>query len=307
MRNKTSKTSIYCFYTSLVLFSLFSFKADNVQQTTGGASAADTIQTSAGFKIRTVIVDAGHGGKDPGAFGPNTNEKTVTLALALKLQKAIERDLPDVNVIMTRSSDTFVELHKRSDIANKNKGQLFISLHCNSLANRKSTELVRYKKGKRGKKIPVYKTVSIPNRSGKGPMILVYGSRRIGAQEEALRENAVIYAEKDYKDNYAGYDPNNPTSVILLNAFRDKYRKQSIRLANLIDNQFTDNDGRESNGIKEQVVLVLDHTAMPAVLIETGFINNPDDEDYLTSSQGQNEMVSSIVRALKNYKQQVEN
>ncbi|RCH53586.1 N-acetylmuramoyl-L-alanine amidase [Mucilaginibacter hurinus] len=271
-----------------------------------GKALTDSVQTN-GFRIHTVVVDAGHGGKDPGAYGANSNEKTITLSLALKLQKAIERDLPDVKVIMTRTTDTFVELHKRADIANKNQGQLFISLHCNSLANRTSTELVGYKKGKGGKNVPVYKTVSVPNRSGKGAMILVYGSKRVGAQEEALRENAVIYAEKDYKDNYAGYDPNNPASVILLNTFRDKYRKQSIRLATLIDTEFTETDGRRSAGVKEQVVLVLDHTAMPAVLIETGFINNPDDEDYLTSDEGQAEMVNSIVRALKNYKKQVEN
>ncbi|RYZ94525.1 MAG: N-acetylmuramoyl-L-alanine amidase [Sphingobacteriaceae bacterium] len=281
----------------LVLFFLCSFK--NAQ------SATDSLQTP-GFKIRNVVIDAGHGGHDPGAQGPTTNEKTITLELALKLQKAIERELPDVNIIMTRTTDKFVELHKRADIANKNQGQLFISLHCNSLANRTSTEITGYKT-RHGKKVPIYKTVSIPNRSSRGTMVLVYGSRRVGAQEEALRENAVIYAEKDYKSNYAGYDPDNPASTIMLNAFRDKYRKQSIRLASLIDTEFTETDGRPSKGVKEQVLLVLDHSAMPAVLIETGFINNPDDEDYLTSDQGQNEMVNSIVRALKNYKKQVEN
>ncbi|GAA4309615.1 hypothetical protein GCM10023149_03990 [Mucilaginibacter gynuensis] len=300
MKNKTLKRLNYYFPLLLILFTLSSFQNDD------GKPKRDTVQTS-GFKIKTIVVDAGHGGHDPGAFGSHSNEKTVTLALALKLQKAIEKDLKDVNVIMTRTDDNFIELHRRSDIANKNQGQLFISLHCNSLAGRRVTEVTGYKKGKKGKKIPIYKTVSVPNRSGKGAMILVYGSRRVGAQEEALRENAVIYAEKDYKDNYAGYDPENPASVILLNTFRDKYRKQSIRLATLIDNEFTDTDGRVSAGVKEQVVLVLDHTAMPAVLVETGFINNPDDEAYLTSEEGQNEIVASVLQAIKNYKKQVEN
>ncbi|MEO6498629.1 MAG: N-acetylmuramoyl-L-alanine amidase [Mucilaginibacter sp.] len=299
MKINTAKPSIYRLPALLVLFCSLTLSSYS-------SPKLDSLQ-SGGFRIRTVVVDAGHGGKDPGAFGPTTNEKTVTLALALKLQKAIEKELPEINVIMTRTTDNFVELHKRADIANEKQGQLFISLHCNSLANRRSTEVVGYKNGRHGKKIPIYKTVSTPNRSAKGAMILVYGSRRVGAQEEALRENAVIFAEKDYKSNYAGYDPENPASVILLNTFRDKYRKQSIRLATLIDTEFTDTDGRYSAGVKEQVVLVLDHTAMPSVLIETGFINNPEDEDYLTSDEGQAEMVNSIVRALKNYKKQVEN
>jgi N-acetylmuramoyl-L-alanine amidase len=301
MMIKISRKHIYIF--SALLVSLFNAvePAKAFDQQT-----ADSVQAPEGFKLRTVVIDAGHGGKDPGAFGPNTNEKTVTLALALKLQKAIKRDLPDVNAIMTRDDDTFVELHKRADMANNAKGQLFISLHCNSLANRKVTDVVGYRKRK-GKKIPIYKTTTVANRTGKGAMILVYGSKRVGAQEEALRENAVIFTEKNYKDNYAGYDPDNPASVIMLNTFRDKYRKQSIRFASLVDSELTGTYNRESHGVKEQVVLVLDHTAMPSILVETGFINNPDEEDYLTSDEGQTEIVNAILSALKSYKKQLEN
>jgi len=260
----------------------------------------DTV-TSSGYKIKTIIVDAGHGGRKTGAAGSYSLEKNVTLAIALKLQTALEKEMKNVNIVMTRTDDEDISLGQRSVIANKNKGNLFVSIHCNSLSDTHRREVVGHKHHK-----PVYRTVSVPDRSGKGVLILVYGLGRVGAQNEALRENADIYEDKDYKENYQGSDPNDPQSVIVLNAFKLKYRRQSIRLANLINDEFTQTDGRHSDGVKEQVVFVLDHTAMPSVLVETGFINNHADEDYLNSENGQNEIVASVVRALKNYKTEVE-
>ncbi|MBK0379132.1 N-acetylmuramoyl-L-alanine amidase family protein [Mucilaginibacter segetis] len=239
----------------------------------------DTIKIQ-GFKFKTIVIDAGHGGKDPGAHGKYSQEKNVALSIAKKLQLAIQTQIKDINVVMTRADDTFIELNKRSDIANKNQGNLFISIHCNSSPEG---------------------TASRPNKR-KGVMLLVYGFHRVQEQLEAVRENASIFAEKDYKDNYKAYDENDPANVIVLKAFTQKYRKQSILFGDLLNNEFKNTDNRESVGVKEQGVLVLAHSAMPAVLIETGFINNPDEEEYLNSEQGQNEIVQSIIRAVQAYR-----
>ncbi|HEY2584086.1 MAG TPA: N-acetylmuramoyl-L-alanine amidase [Mucilaginibacter sp.] len=263
----------------------------------------DTI-TSNGYKIKTIVVDAGHGGPHSGeghfslgASGSYSKERNVTLAIALKLQKAIEKDMSGVKVVMTRTSDEDVAWQKRADIANENKGDLFISLHCNSLADRHIREVVGHKHHK-----PVYRTVEVPDRSGKGVLILVYGFHRSKEEEKAIKENLI---EEDSELN-VNPDPNDPQSLILMNEYKRKYRKQSIHLAELINNEFVETDGRHSEGIREQGVLVLCHSAMPAVLVETGYINNPDDEAYLNSEEGQNEIVASIVRALQSYKNEVE-
>lgn len=244
------------------------------------------------YRIKTVIIDAGHGGHDPGAHGNNSNEKQVTLELALKLQKLLQKEMKDLNVVLTRNTDTFVELKQRAEIAAKNTGDIFISIHCNSLANRR----IKTSRGYR----------SVPNTSGKGAMILVYGLHRQSEQDEALRENAVILKEKNYKENYDGYDPNNPESMIVLGLVSNTYRKQSIKLANYVNNEFTDKDGRNSLGVKEQGVLVLARASMPAILVETGFINNPDEEQYLNSDDGQEEITQSLMRAIKNYRKEFE-
>lgn len=228
------------------------------------------------FKFKTVIIDAGHGGKDPGTHGVYSKEKTVALGIALKLRDLILDRMEGVKVVMTRSTDVFIELHKRTDIANSNKGNLFISIHCNSTPQRKTAE--------------------------RGTLLLVYGFHRSQEQREALRENASIYIEKDYKEKYNGYGSNSAINTIVLNAFQQKYRQQSITFGDLVSREFKKTDGRHSHGVKEQGVLVLAQSGMPAVLVETGFINNPADEAYLNSSDGQNEIARSILRALKEYK-----
>lgn len=282
MKNKALKRFIYCLSPLVFLFALCCFKVN-------GAIKKDTIVNS-GYKLRTIIVDAGHGGHT-GATGEYSTEEGVTLALALKLQKAIEKDIPDVKVVMTRTTPAGVALQTRSDIANNNKGDLFISLHCNSLADR-----ISYQHGRK---------IRIPDRSGKGVLILVYGFHRDREETAALREN--LFEEKDIKGGpNEGFDPNDPAAMIVLNAFKAKYRKNSIKFANLVNNEFTQTDGRRSDGVKEQGVLVLCHSAMPSVLVETGFINNPEEEAYLNSESGQNEIVASIVRAIVEYKKEVE-
>lgn len=235
------------------------------------------------FKFKTIVIDAGHGGKDPGAHGSHSVEKNVALAIAKKLEHLVKKNMQDVNVIMTRRTDRFVELNKRADIANDNHANLFISIHCNS-----SPEGIAKRTHKE-----------------RGVMLLVYGFHRKGEQMEALRENASIYIEKDYKKNYSGYNESNPTALIVLNAYLQKYRKQSILFGEILNKQFVNNNDRKSWGVKEQGVLVLAHSAMPAVLIETGFINNPVEEKYLNSAEGQNEIARSILHSIKAYRSQI--
>lgn len=240
--------------------------------------------TARPFKVRTIVIDAGHGGKDPGAHGSYSVEKTVALNIALKLRDAIRENYPEIKVIMTRTDNTFIPLNHRSEIANDNNANLFISIHCNSSPEG---------------------TASIAHKQ-KGVMVLVYGFHRKGEQMEALRENSAIYQEKNYKETYQSYDETDPTNLIVLNAYMQKYRKQSILFGDLLMDQFKATGDRVTLGVKEQGVLVLAHSGMPNVLIETGFINNPEEEDYLNSASGQNEIVSSIVKAIGEYKNEVD-
>ncbi len=235
------------------------------------------------FIFKTIVIDAGHGGKDPGAHGDYSFEKNVTLAIALKVQALAKKKIVHIKTIMTRSTDEFIELNQRSEIANKNYANLFISIHCNSSPEG---------------------TKKIANKE-KGVLLLVYGYHRKEEQMEALRENASIYIEKDYQAKYAGYTENDPSNLIILNTMMAKYRKQSILFGELLNQQFTDNNGRGSRGVKEQGVLVLAHSGMPAVLIETGYINNPDEEKYLNSEDGQNEIAASIVNAIIAYRDKI--
>jgi len=286
MKNKALERLIFSLYLSLITLTLISF-------TTSAFAQKDTL-IAPGFKLKTVIIDAGHGrmtnGVWRGASGEYSQESKITLPVAFKLQEAIQKEIPELNVVMTRLDDNDVSLQKRADIANNNKGQLFISLHCNSLADKTV-------KGAHGKKIHV------PDRSGKGVLIVVYLYRRVGEQETAIRENA--FDEVDSKEN-AEIIPNDPTSLILLNAFKDKYRKQSLQFANLILNEFVTVDGRRSEGVREESIHVLANSGMPSVLVEMGYINNPEEEAYLNSETGRTEIVDSIVRALKEYKKEVE-
>lgn len=266
---KFKKGSAWLLYCSLFLYiTLTSFAPAD-----GPASAS--------FRFKTVIIDAGHGGKDPGAHGAYSKEKDVSLAIAKKVRDLLQDD-GELNVVMTRTSDKFVQLNKRAQIANSNKGNLFVSIHCNSLPGGTASRASR-----------------------KGVLLLVYGFHRKQEQMEALRENASIYIEKDYQKNYGGYDERDPSSLIVLNAFMQKYRKQSIQFGELLNKEFKTKDDRRSAGVKEQGLLVLAHSAMPAVLVETGYINNASEERYLNSQSGQNAIARSIVNAIRSYRREV--
>jgi N-acetylmuramoyl-L-alanine amidase len=267
-------------------------------------SHQDTI-TGNGYKIRTVIIDAGHGGhhSGPGNFSLGTSgsyslERNVTLALALKLQQQMQKELPEIKTVLTRSTDDDVSFQKRAEIANENRGDLFISFHCNALPNRRVREVIGHKHHQ-----PVYRSVSVPDHSGKGVLLLVYGFHRSTEEEKAIKDNLIEGGDAEMNANP---DASDPASMILMNEYKRKYRKQSIHFAELINAEFVETDGRKSEGLREQGLYVLCHSAMPAVMVETGYIDNPDDEAYLNSETGQNEIVASIVRALQNYKNEVE-
>lgn len=259
------KTSVLAFF-SLLILPLFSF-ADN---------------TKALFGIKTVVIDAGHGGHDGSTRGLIAREKDVALQVALKLGKAIEKTLPDVRVVYTRTEDVFIPLYERIAVANKVKADLFISIHCNSMP------------------------FNMKNRSSvRGTETFVSGFNRLGQQDAALRENASLLLEKDYKDNYDGFDPNDPESIIIFSLMKNQFRDQSIKLATLMQNEYVAT-GRIDRGVKEQSLAVLAKAGMPAVLTEIGFISSPQEEEYMTSEYGQNEIVNCLLKAIQTYKKQVE-
>ncbi|QNL47798.1 N-acetylmuramoyl-L-alanine amidase [Olivibacter sp. SDN3] len=257
------------------------------------------------YRIKTIVIDAGHGAHDAGARGRISLEKDVALQLALKLGKAVQQELKDVQVFYTRTSDVFVPLYERIGVANEKKADLFISIHCNSMPNIKKRTVSGYRR-KGGKRIPIYKTVSVPNTTTRGTETFVSGFGRLAEQDAAIRENASLLLEENYKENYEGFDPNDPESYIIFSLMKNAYRDQSIKFASLIEGEYV-KSGRGSRGVKELSLAVLARAGMPAVLTEVGFISNPDEERYLNSTDGQTEVVNNLLNAIKSYKKQVEN
>ncbi|HEY0177074.1 MAG TPA: N-acetylmuramoyl-L-alanine amidase, partial [Pedobacter sp.] len=233
------------------------------------------------LKPMTIVVDAGHGGKDGSTRGLFSREKDVALQVALLLGQTIEKEIPNSKVIYTRTEDVFIPLYERIDIANRAHADLFISIHCNSMP------------------------ASMRGRTQtNGVETFVSGSGRLGEQDVAVRENASILLEKDYKDNYEGYNPNDPESFIILSLMKNAYRRQSIKLASLIQQQYI-KAGRIDRGVKEQSLAVLAKAGMPAVLTEIGFISNPAEEEYINSQSGREEIVQNIKNAILEYNKQL--
>jgi N-acetylmuramoyl-L-alanine amidase len=233
----------------------------------------------ADFKVDVVVIDAGHGGKDPGTQGPLSKEKDVALKIALKLGKYIEQNLPDVKVVYTRKNDTYVELEERPKIANRNNADLFICIHANANPNVKAFGTETYVMG------------------------LAKEQKNF---EVAKRENSVILLDENYKEHYEGFDPESPESYILFSLTQSAFQENSLSFANKVESQFKSRVGRTSRGVKQGPFWVLWSTAMPSVLIETGFLSNSNEEKYLLSDQGQDLMASGIYRAFKEYKAEVE-
>lgn len=233
------------------------------------------------YAVKTIVIDAGHGGKDPGNLRNGAREKDIVLAVALKLGAYIEKYLPDVKVIYTRDKDEFIDLNVRAQIANKNNADLFISIHANSTASETT--------------------------SARGTETFVMGlSHNKSNLALAMRENSVIKYEDDYESVYDGFDPTSDESYIMFSLFQNVYQASSIRLAEKIENEFSEKVKRNSRGVKMERLLVLWKTTMPSVLVELGFVNNEREKEFLISEQGQSYLASGIFRAVRDYKNEVE-
>ena len=227
-------------------------------------------------EIRTVVIDAGHGGKDPGNLGTRRYkkaEKDVSLAVALLVEKYILERHPNIKVVMTRRDDSYPTLHERTVIANRAQGDVFISIHCDAAEN----------------------------RSAYGSSTYVMGKDHDDENRVAMRENSVILQEEN-QDVYEGFDPTKPESYIMLTMFQYAFIQQSVELAQQVQNSFRDDVGRKDRGVKQQPLYVTSRSAMPAILIELGFLTNSAEEDYLLTDQGQDEMARSIARSFGQYK-----
>ena len=231
------------------------------------------------FGVKTVVIDAGHGGKDGGCVGAIANEKNIALSISLKLGKYIQDNFKDVKVIYTRTTDVFLELTERARIANKANADLFICIHVNSGATTTAIGTETYVMG-------LHKTES--------------------NLKVAQRENASILLEDDYESKYENFDPNSPESYIVLTLTQSAHLDQSLMFASKVQKEFTEKVGRYNRGVKQAGFLVLHQTAMPSVLIETGFITNKEEEKFLASEIGQDYMASAIFRAFKEYKTEIE-
>ncbi|MFN3404764.1 MAG: N-acetylmuramoyl-L-alanine amidase [Cytophagaceae bacterium] len=246
----------------LAIFVLTSFSGQEVKQ----------------YKLKTVVIDAGHGGKDPGCQGKVSHESDIALKVALELGRIIKENMPGVKVIFTREKDEFIELHDRAGIANRHKADLFISIHCNS-GHSEAFGTETYTMG-------------------------LHTSQ--DNLEVAKRENAVILKEDNYHKKYDGFDPNSPQAHILFSLYQNAYIDNSLKFASLVEKQFKERVGRTSRGVKQAGLLVLWKTAMPSALIEIGFLTNKNEEKYLNSPTNQVFIASGIYRAFKEYKKDIE-
>lgn len=229
--------------------------------------------------VDTIVIDAGHGGKDPGTHGQYMKEKDVALKIALRVGSYIEKNVPGVKVIYTRKNDTYLGLDERADIANKHKADLFICIHANAVT-----------------KEEIY-----------GTETYVMGLHKSeGNLDVAKRENAVILLDNNYEQRYEGFDPNSPESYILFSLAQSAFQESSLKFAGKVESQFKARLGRKSHGVKQAGFWVLWRTAMPSVLIEVGFLTNKKEEKFLSDANGQDMIASGIYRAFKEYKAQVE-
>ena len=226
----------------------------------------------------TVVIDAGHGGRDPGAIGRKGKEKNINLNVALKLGRLIQNNCKDVKVVYTRDKDIFVALDRRAQIANNAKADLFISIHTNSVAK---------------------------NRTVRGTETYTLGLHRTNDNlEVAKKENSVILIESDYEQRYAGFNPNSSESYIIFEFLQDKNMERSVQLATNIQKQFKTTAKRIDKGVHQAGFLVLRETSMPGVLIELGYISTPEEERYLLTESGTTALAKSIYQAFINYKKQ---
>lgn len=266
--------------------------------------------------IRTIIVDAGHGirenGGHDGAKGSYSWEDDICLAISKKLIRDINKEFPGIRVVETRPTEKITSLYRRADIANENKGDIFICIHVNAAPGQRKSEIVGYKtqtyyvgKGKNRKKktkeVPQYRYWTEPSKA-KGTETYIWGAHKTDDKELVVRENASMLQEENYKEKYGALDVNSPEFVAMALLKTKQYFKRSATFAGMIQDEFV-KVGRVDRDVRQRGVgiWVLQATAMPSVLIETGFITNPEEEAYLNSQNGQDEISRCIITALRNY------
>ena len=247
---------------------------------TGHKSSIILVKEEPPFRIRTIVIDAGHGGHDPGCLGSDSREKHLALAIAKAFAEQVRTHFPDIQVIMTRDEDVFIPLYERAAIANRANADLFISIHCNAMP---------------------------PGNSGTtGTETYVMGLHTAEHNlDVAKRENAAILLEDNYQRNY-DYDPNSPEGHILLSMFQNAYLEQSILFAERVEHHFHTTAERKSRGVEQAGFVVLIETAMPSVLVETGFLTNRQDEAFLKSEEGQQVVALALLNAFNEYKAMLE-
>lgn len=236
-------------------------------------------KTDPPYELRTIVIDAGHGGKDPGCLGGHSREKHLALAIALEFADRLRYYYPDLQVILTRDSDVFIPLHERAAIANEADADLFVSIHCNFMPGSEATT---------------------------GSETYVMGLHTAEHNlEVAMRENESILFEDNYEQNY-DYDPNSAEGHILLSMFQNVYLEHSIHFAEIVENHFHKTAHRRSRGVKQAGFVVLKETAMPSVLIEAGFLSNKQEEEFLLSDIGQQTIAHALTIAFAEYKAELE-
>lgn len=266
---KSSASSIVnCFKIGLSLFFLMAFSA----------VIAQPAATQSKYKIKTVFIDPGHGGTDPGCHGVYSKEADVALKISLMVGKYINMNYPDVKVVFARTTDQFVDLYERAVMANKANADLFICIHCNASTN----------------------------HSAYGTETYTMGLHRTDDNfQVAKRENAVILMENDYQSHYEGFDPNDPASYIMFSMLQNANLDQSVNIASKIQDQFEDY-GRFNRGVNQAGFAVLVHTSMPSILVETGFLTNPTEEKFMTSDSGLTILSACIYNGFAEYKVEME-
>lgn len=233
-------------------------------------------------KIRTIVIDPGHGGKDSGTMGTKRYtqyEKHIALDISLKLGNYIKDAFPDIEIIYTRKTDVFLELWERTELANEENADLFISVHCDGFTN--------------------------PNPSGAS--VFVMGMSKLKANMDvAMRENSVMYLEDNFKEKYDGFDPKSPESYIVFSLMQNTFLDQSISIAEKIEDEFANRAKRKSRGVKQAPFYVISRVNMPSILIEAGFLTNPKEEDFLNTELGKDHIASAIFRGFRSYKESVD-
>ena len=233
-------------------------------------------------KINTIVIDPGHGGKDPGTMGTkrfNIYEKHIALDVSLRLGKLIKDKYPEINIIYTRKEDFFLELYERTEIANKSNADLFISIHCDGYTNPEPY----------------------------GASVFVMGMSKLKQNMDvAIRENSVMYLEDNYKEKYNGFDPKSPESYIVFTLMQNSYLNHSVKIAEEIEREFAIQAKRKSRGVKQAPFYVISRVNMPSILVECGFLTNPQEEEYLHTEEGQNAIAHSIFNGFNAYKNHID-